>query len=532
MKALKKIVAIAILAAMSVSMFAGCGGNEDVVVDDGSAKLTYWAPNNASKYVSNYDEVYSFQKIQENLGIDIEFIHPSASTGNEQFNIMIASGEYTDLIYAPNWGSLYNGGLSQALKDNVIVDLTPYYEDGKLPNFKKAVQKHPGLETDYKTVEGQILFVDAIRSDEAMNASLGLIIRKDWLDKLGLSVPENITDWYNMLVAFKDKDPNGNGQKDEIPYGDHKSQFFGNFAAAFGTKRAYYKKDGKIVYGSVQPEYKEYLVEMNKWYNEGLMESEFAAIAKTNLDANVLNDKVGSFVGYVGSYMGNYLNARKGDGSTFDLVAAPWPKTKDGRKFAPTDITGNAGTGGLVLTTACKKPDLAIKFMDYMYSDEATELLNWGEEGKTYTNENGERKLTDFVLKNPDGAEPLAASSDYFFGSLGVPPKYWLYESYAQLQFNYPQQQNATETWAQEADNMLVGTKYKFTAEENKRLAQLKADLNTYEAEMFTKMVIGKEPISKFDEYVEKIYGLGLDEVLEIYEVAHKRYEDMMKNEK
>lgn len=523
MKVLKKIIACVTLFALAATLFGGCG--KDVASNSGEdiPKLTYWAGNSASKYVKNYDEVYSLQKIQEKIGIDIEFIHPTSSSWEEQLNIMLASGEYTDMIHQIVW----NGGFEQAYKDGIALDLTPYYDSGKMPNFKKAVEKHPGVEAQYKTIDGKLLHVETIKSDPSMNASLGPVVRGDWLKKLNLEIPQDMDDWYNMLVAFRDGDPNGNGEKDEIPFADQRSQYFANFSAAFGVKKAYYMKDGKIVYGSVQPEYKEFIAEMNKWYTEGLIDSEFAAIDKKIVDANVLNNKAGSIIGYIGSHMGNYLNAKKGD-PEFDLVGVPWPKTRSGEKYYAQDITAVAGTGGLIVTTSCKNPDLAVKFVDFLFSEEATELLNWGEEGVTYTKENGEYKLTDYVLNNPDGAEPLAASSKYFFGSLAYPPKYWLNESYSQLQYNYPQQKNATKVWAEDASDMLVGTRFKLTAEESSRLAQLKADLNTYESEMFTKMVMGREPLSKFDEYVEKMYELGLDEILSIYEAAHKRYEEIM----
>lgn len=440
---------------------------------------------------------------------------------------MIASGEYADIMNLSNWSTGYNGGTSGAYKDGVIIDLTPYYESGKMPNYRRAIEADPEHIKKIKSVEGKIFTASIVRDSAEMNSSFGPQVRKDWLDKLGLSIPDTIGDWYNMLVAFKTQDPNGNGKADEIPFADSTTQAMNHFVYAFDNSETFYPKDGKIVYGPVQPEYKEYLAEMSKWYAEGLIDPEFAALARANMNAKVTNDIVGAYVGYVSSNMSSYLTAMD-DHPTFDLVGVPWPRRDENSvRYIARDLTGLVGgAGGAVVSTVCKDPDTAVKVLDYFYSEEATDLLNWGVEGETYTKEKGEYQFTDLIRNNPEGKAPAEALGKYCWPGLGVPGKLWLNEAYSKLQYVYPQQVAATKVWT-EGDTTMVGADFKFLAEESERKSSIMADTDPYQAEITTKIIIGKEPLSKFDEYVENMYKYGLGELTEIYQKAYERYESL-----
>lgn len=528
MKLLKKSLFVALAICLALTSLAGCGEDVINVGESGANKLTYWTLPSGTTWCSSYNELISLQKISENIGIEVEFIHPSSSRWEEQFNIMIASGEYTDIIFQNNWDSAYNGGLPGVYKDGIIIDLTEHIEAGKMPNYKAILDANPISNLNVRTDDGKIFQIGTIRDSTAMNASQGHQIRKDWLDKLGIEVPKTITDWYNMLTAFKTQDPNGNGEADEIPYGDFSSQSFSMFAAAFRTSSSYYEKDGKLVYGPVTPEYKEFLTEMNKWYTEGLIDPEFAAINRASLSAKVTTDKVGSFSYYIGSGMGSYLNAMKDKGTSFDLVGAPWPVCEaDGIQYSPLNSAKkDSGNSGAVISTRCANPDLAMKYLDYLFSEEATVLQNWGIEGETYEVVDGKPRFLDSMLNDPEGRQATEVLGKTLFPSLGAPVKYWLYDAYAQVQFAWPQQKAATEVWAI-GNNDLTTTGVKMTAEETDRRSQILTDMDTYRSEMYTKFVIGKEPLSKWDEYVSKMNAMGLPELMEIYETANKRYNDM-----
>ncbi|MBQ6998523.1 MAG: extracellular solute-binding protein [Clostridia bacterium] len=519
MKNVKKILSISLVAVMAVSMFTGCG---DDTATSGERKLTYWLGNSVSSAVSDYNDAVALQKMQESIGIEVEFIHPSSALWEEQFNIMLASGDLTDIIQY-NWGTKYNGGYDGALNDGLIVDLSDKLD--KMPNFKKILEENPDYDKTIRTTDGKLLYVASFNNDLVINSSMGPMIRKDWLDKLGLEVPETISDWYTVLKAFKEKDPNGNGQADEIPFASYKSPAFNWFAAAYGTKKGdVYVKNGKVVYGTTQPEFKEFITEMAKWYKEGLIDNEFAALEKSVMDANMTNDFSGATIAYVGGSMGAYLSAKKDD-PNYNLVAAPWPaKTAGAPNYIGTQLNRKGGGDvGSVITTKCKDIDLALEFIDYSFGEEATDFQNWGVEGETYTVENGEKKFTDFIMKNPEGKSPTQAINPIAFTAYGTPPRVVDGAAYSQIQYSMPQQAEASVLWSK-GDDSLMTDLWPMTAEEKERVSAIKTEMTAYEDEMYTKMVMGIEPVEKFEQFVAEMEKFGVKELESLYQTAYDRF--------
>lgn len=520
MKKSKRILGVVLSSVVVVSMLGGCSGGKDTA--DGERKLTYWLGNSASSYVSDYNDVASLQKIQENTGIEVDFIHPSSAAWEEQFNIMLAAQDYTDLIQW-NWNSSYAGGFDGVVNDGIAVVLDDYMD--KLPNYSKVLKENPDFDKTLRTTDGKMVPFAAL-SSEVQAAAFGPMIRKDWLDKLNLEVPQTMDDWHNVLTAFKTKDPNGNGKADEIPFAEYKAgAAIAAFANAYGVKKGdVFVKNDKVVYGTVQPEFKDFVTEMNKWYKEGLIDPEFAAIEKSVTDANMTNGISGATIAYVGGSMGNYISANKNN-PEYNLVSAPWPAKKAGtpayngnQLLRQTD--GNMST---VITTGCKNIDVALEFMDYLFSEEGTILQNWGIEGETYTKENGELKFTDYVMNNEDGLSPVQAISPIAFTIWGVPAKIIDADAYTQIQYSMPAQAEAVKNWSA-GDRSLMTMIWPMTAEEKERVSEIKTSISTYESEMFTKMVIGKEPISKFDSFVNELKARGVTELEAIYQKAYDRY--------
>ena len=92
---IKKITAAA-LALGALCTAAGCGG--DKAANGEKASIKYWVRNYANAYVDSYSQIAAFQKLHEITGVDIEFIHPVVGQESEQFNVMIASGDYPDVV--------------------------------------------------------------------------------------------------------------------------------------------------------------------------------------------------------------------------------------------------------------------------------------------------------------------------------------------------------------------------------------------------------------------------------------------------
>src|SRR5690606_11927861 len=107
-------------------------------------------------------------------------------------------------------------------------------------------------------------------------------------------------------TAFKNYDPNNNGIQDEVPF---EGTGLDMFTPAFGIRRTYYldPETQKVKYGPIEPEFKEYLATLNKWYTEGLIGKNSITTDSKRTDNNITSDIAGSFKGLDNAW-DKYLN--------------------------------------------------------------------------------------------------------------------------------------------------------------------------------------------------------------------------------
>ncbi len=519
---LKKIVSFLLVAVLALSLIAGCG--ETVTTDGENASITYWVQNYASAYIDNYDVMLGMQKIQEETGVDVEFIHPIVGQQAEQFNVMIASGDYPDVIEY-NWQA-YQGGILTAVADNVIIGVDEFMNKDMMPNYTKLLKEREDIAKKIKCSDGTVNVFPHFEDSLLPNPYIGPTIRKDWLDKLGLEVPETMEDWYTVLKAFKEQDPNGNGQADEIPYTDDASFTTSMFAAAYGGRLGpTLDTEGKIVYGGIVDGYKEFLQEMNKWYTEGLIDREYAAQARKNVDYKMTNDIAGSYVGFSGSQMGKYIPACQ-DKEGYKIVAAPWPKKDDN---SPA-YGGYAGlfsdfnpANGAAISSANKSIDATIRLFDYLYGEEGSLLRNYGIEGESYTVENGEYTFTDAIMRDPSGKASTEVLAAYAAPIWGFMPGLTLMDAYNKISRSYEEQSDAAVIWA-ECDTSLLLPPLTFTTEEMEVINLNQANIVTCANEWTSKFIMGLEHLSKWDQYIAEMMAMGVDKVVAVYQAAYDRY--------
>ena len=510
MKKVFKNVALGVAALCAAASFAGCGSNEK---DGSSNKLTYWMEleSNAAMSVSDYGETPFAKELEKRLGIDIEYQHPPQGQGGEKFNVMVAMDDMPDIIEY-RWAN-YPGGPGRAISEGIIRDIGK--ELDKAPNFKKYLDEHPEIGKWVKTDNGEIFAFPFIRGDKSLQVSAGICIRKDWLDELGLEVPETIDEWEKVLVEFKDK------KGAAAPLVIQPYQFaWGAFCGAYGVMQGTYIDDDKVIFGSAQSGFKDFLATMNKWYNMGILDSNIASVAPKTVDANIINGVSGATVGSIGSGIGRWMQAATEPG--FELVAAPYPTLNKGDYPEYGQVQSPLPWGFAAITTSCENVDLAYKLLDYGYSDEGHMLFNFGIEGESYTMIDGEPIYTEKITNNPDGLSMSAAMAMYMqsynTGAFVQDKRYM--EQYASL----PQQKQAWEVWSDtNAHNHIMPYLY-MNEEEAGEIAKLTNSINTYESEMIIKFIMGIEPIENYDKYLAELEARGLSKVLAAQQKAYERY--------
>lgn len=485
-------------------------------------KLTYWGEisANLTGLKASHNDIPFFQDWQKNTGVSLEFSAPPTGQAKEALNVLLASGDLPDMVEY-NFLS-FPGGPEKAIGDGYIIKLNDLI-DQYAPNLKKYLQENPDVDKMIKTDSGNYYAFPFIRGDEYLRVFQGPIIRKDWLDELGLPVPETIDEWTATLRAFKEK----KGAAAPLSFVS-KPRFFnesgnGAFIGAFGVNRGFYQEDGIVKFGPAEPGFKEYLSLFRDWYAEGLLDKNAATADSKALDSNMASGATGATVGNTGAGIGKWQPLIEENDPDGVLVAAPYPVLHKGDtpKFGQRN-QAYSSEGTVAVTTSAKDPELAVRMLDYGYSEEGHMFFNFGTEGVSYNMIDGYPTYTDLLTKNPDKLAPAQMISMYTRASYNGP--FVQDKRYAEQYFALQTQRDAVEIW-QKTDS----AKYNLpsitpTPEESAEYATIMNDIDTLVDEMTLKIILGTEPLDSYEDYVNKMKSLNLDRAIEIQTAALQRY--------
>ncbi|WP_164821767.1 extracellular solute-binding protein [Paenibacillus koleovorans] len=521
---MKRQLTVILTVTMAGSLLAGCSSNSNSEAPASSAqpsaavpiKLSYWVPLSAdiTRTLKNYGESLFFQELEKKTNVKVDFQHPALGTENEQFNLLVASGNLPDVIERDF--TTYPGGPEKAIADKVVIKLNDII-DKNAPNLKKYLAEHPDIKREISTDDGSIYVFPGIGiGNNAVSA--GMVLRRDWLDELKLEVPVTMDDWTNVLRQFKEK------KNVKAPLTMRLTDFSRElFNGAYGIGWSFYQENGKVKYGPYEANYKNYLAQLNSWYKEGLLDPDFATQDAKSLDAKAVNGTSGAFHAFIGSGMGKYLNAAQG---TYDLVGAPYPVLRKGEEprfiNKPFDYRGGGSAG---ITPANKYPAETAKWLDYLYSNEGHMLKSFGVEGLTYTMVNGYPKYTDLIMNNPDKLSVGEAMAKYLRVN-AASPGFVGDDRYIDQYYPLKSQKDASITFSRHQKNAeaILLPRVTPTAAEASELSTILSEVKTYQSEMFLKFIMGVEPLANFDKYIAQMKSLKIERAIAIQQNALEQY--------
>ena len=506
-----KVAGTLVITAAVAASFAGCGKK-----NESKGKVQYWAPinGNATNFAANWDELPIYQKLQEATGVDIEFIHPSGASVGESFSILLASKGLPDMVQY-NW-STYAGGPGRAINDKVIIDL--YEHKDKLPDLMKYLDANDEVKKNAVTNDGQLFAAPFVRGDKTLCVSLGMAMRKDWLDDLGMEAPETIEEWDAVLTAFKEK----KGATAPLNIGLD-SLRYGLFAGAYDTCYDYYLRDGEVTHGFMDPGFKQLLMQLNDWYKRGLLDNNFASIDGKTKDANILNGATGAMQMSLGGGIGKYLSNAPDD--KYDLIGVKSAVLNKGDYpefgFFQSQIPPTMNGSFTAVTCDCDNIEDVMKVINYGYTEEGCMLYNFGVEGESYNMVDGYPKYTDQITNNPEYAMSVMLSkytASYDAGPFIQDTRYM--EQYAAR----PQQQAAWDTWTEsKMPEHLLPNLY-VSGEDQKELANISNNLKSYMDESITKLIMGTESFDNYDKIIKELENRGIKDAIKIYQRAYDGY--------
>lgn len=497
-------------------------------------ELTVFAPQSVG--IENLN-VNKFSKhLEKELNIKFNWSTTPDAAFNDKKLLLLASGDYPAVILGAGMSKADQVKYGQQGAFLPLNDLIDQYA----PNIKKAMGEHPYLKAGMVAPDGKIYALPKINECLHCTYFQRMWINTEWLDKLDLDMPTTTEQFYEVLKAFKEKDPNGNKKADEIPLTTSNNDWGGGVETFLMNAFIYYDgsglmvKDGQVIYAPTQPEWKEGLKYLRKLFQEGLMDK---AAFTQNVDAvKQLANKPDAVVGSVGTAnIGGIFEVndpRNTRHKAYDVV----PPLKGPEGVQLTGYTVGAGAGQFVITNKASKEQqiAAIRLADYLFSEEGTVMTTWGFEGEGWKKAdsgqldyNGKPAKYDVVTKEQSsGGQPELANTWWQLGTMqmlnsiresfaapadplgkgAIDYRLWLaakkYEPFAKPEVVYP-----TDVFIDPADALIV--------------TQMSKTLTDYVKSNLAQFVTGNKDIDKdWDSYVNGFKGMQLEAYLAAYQKA------------
>ncbi|MDO5424579.1 MAG: extracellular solute-binding protein [Eubacteriales bacterium] len=523
----KRYLTIALTAALmagtlpgSAALAAEEGGFTEVSLPLTEEKetLTVWVKNDVTLMNAcggDLNNTPFFQELEERTNVHIEWIVPASGTEQEQFNLLMSSGKLPDIMYTYPNQVYYPDGLDAAVEDGYFLDLTdllPQYA----PNYLAAIEKSDeDTKQGVKTDAGRSVLMYSVMQEE-QPTFYGYVVRQDWLDELGLSVPVTYDDWEEMLTQFKET------YNAAAPLSIN-SRFFWNLGIGMGAyaPNDFYQEDG-VVHNALLDDteaVREFLTLMNRWYQNGLIDPDFASSTAFWGDSVlVTNNNTGAFLTMYTFPSAIFLPSME-EGASFTAVKTPVKEEGDTLEYGtPVPST----TSAYAVTTDCENPELAVSWIDYLFSEEGAMLANYGVEGETYTlDADGTPVFTETITANPDGLTYDEAMRTYLMAP-SFPVSY--YDWKRELQFISEDDFNMCYIWDDVNHEKYYSSYAAMTVEENAEYSNLFADIDTYISENALSFITGAKSLDEFDSFIETVKGMGLPRCVELKQAALDRY--------
>lgn len=424
----------------------------------------------------------------EELGIEPIAIVPPQGSAVEKLNLMLGSNDEIDLFQG-NWDDYASEGAIIPLNDL----LDQYGQD-----IKKAWSEEAW---EYmKDQEGNIWGIP--RGTPSVHYPIW--IRTDWLEKLQLDMPKTLDELETVLKAFKEQDPDGNGQHDTIPMmtdlNGIKNAFLGGFTE-HGNSNWFDPEDQKLKPVELAPGFKDFVMKMADWYREGYIYKE--AFAKFDPLELLKTNRVGTSSMWYSriTLLFPQIKPNLPEGANYEIIRGiEGPKGKL--------MTASPGsTNGMLITRKAKHPDAVMKFINYQYQNLPANSLTaaFGTNWRFIGGSNYEIELIS----------PEIEYAGEYMVSLGTATetKYAFQDPVKKMHADYLNQELEDLSVAK----MPVDATVIYDKEQLQEHIPTLSDLDRLRSEELVKFVTGARPIEEFDQYIEQLYKAGLDDWIEEY---------------
>jgi len=458
-----------------------------------------------------------WQAIQEYTNVAMRNVaNPSIADDAESFNAMLLDNTKPDLILAQT-------GTIQPVAQDLLIPLDDLIAE-YAPNIQAYLNSLPEAKVASTHADGNTYYIAGSLSGKlgSLLPSMGFFIRQDWLDTLGLPVPTTFEEFRDTLYAFRNDDPNGNGERDEAPYFYRDRGVVGLYQLwGVGGSWAQWCLDanGKVTYGRIQPEYQNALRDLAQWYADGVIDSEIFTRGSQARQELLGNNTGGVTMDWFASTANMNYN---------EDILAQVPDMNFVSILPPADVNGvskqiysRAPISDFVwgISFDCADPVAAIRFMDFMFTEESGMLSEWGVEGISYQMVNGVPEFLPAAHEHPAGIPNYMRS----IGAAEVPGRP------TSIEVEVDQMSDiARDGFLLYFDSDALVAPFPpltFTEEEQSRIDEVNVNVSTAFDTYEQQVLLGDRDVdATWDAYIAEIRGYGFFDVIDIYQAAYDRY--------
>lgn len=484
--------------------------------------FSYWMGLN--EQVTNFiddpaKQLVVMREVQERTNVFFDVKWVTSTVESEQFDLMMAGGDYCDIINAMNY---YSTGIEGAIEDGVILNIYPFLEEGA-PTYWKHLTSDVSTLMSFLTNSGYIGTLGIFYEGNQQNTQTrGLVLNGDWIEEFGMEIPSTYEEYYQYLVQANKQ---------------HNAQAFiandgleESLLAGFNIRDDMIVVDGKVKYGYTEDGMYDYVKLVSQWYSEGIIDTDFYdGMDMGTILPGFSSLELSSWPGTADAMV--YINDFTDEGVTINCVGAAFPKQSADSEVHVYDECSNVrDNDSWAFSTNCSEDDVAILLgvVEYLFSDEGAFLFNYGLQGEAYElDENGNPQWTDLILNNPDGLNYNNAaftyastnSSYYFPAILNIEKGFYACGD---------AQWAAMELFSSSGDDSYtIPAAVSLNADESSEYSALAADVETYAQETIMKWIINNDLTREsWNTYVAACEGMGSSTMIQIYQAAYDRYAD------
>ncbi len=453
----------------------------------------------------NWETNLFFERMEEKTGISFQFREYSNYSRWQERKSAIGQGEdLPDVLFK---AEMNTSEIRDFYEAGILTDLRPFLEE-HAPDLWKLLQENPEELAAITMPDGAI---PALPAFNLLQNNDVMWINSSWLKRLKTETPRTAEELTEVLRAFRDGDPNANGQKDEIPLtfiGMWELRFLGH---AFGiTDNDYYLslKDGKVVSALTSDNNRAFLAWLHELWEENLLDHNGFSMADTMRQITDEKRAIPYGVLLSSSPLTIVPSAAM---NNYSLLL---PMEYDGKQVY-RDLTGSLIRGTFAVTRRCTEPEKLVSWVNTLYTEEGALMAQYGLEGKEYSfREDGLwewnedlNTIAEYTL--PSNTIGTGASAP------GISP--------VEFQTKY-----SDENARQDILGLMELKKYSvlpmpavtLSREDETAIAAIQKDLSRYAETAMARFVTGDVPLNdeEWKDFCDSVEGLGLSRMADIWQ--------------